>query len=128
LEKAGLGECNTCRIPLEPKIKLSKDSTSPLVDATFYRSLVGSLRYLENTRPDIGFTVGYVNRFMQEPHVNHLVTVKYILRYLSGTSVLGVFYPREEGDEVVLPGYCDSDLAGDIDGRSTLGMVFFLPW
>jgi hypothetical protein len=66
-------------------MKLSKDDTSPLVDATFYRSLVGSLRYLVNIRPDIAFYVGYVSRFMQEPHADHLAAVKHILRYIAGT-------------------------------------------
>jgi hypothetical protein len=80
-----------------------------------------------NTRPDNGFAVGYVSRFMQEPHADHLMAVKHILRYLSGTSALGVFYPRGKGDKAMLSGYCDSDLARDIDGRkSTLGMIFFL--
>jgi hypothetical protein len=42
IEKAGLNECNSCKIPMESKLKLSKENPSPLVDATFYRSLVGS--------------------------------------------------------------------------------------
>jgi hypothetical protein len=61
LEKAGMWGCNPCKTPMEPKIKLSKENASPLVDATFYRSLIGSLRYLVNTRPDLAFSVGYVN-------------------------------------------------------------------
>jgi hypothetical protein len=65
LEKADMEGCNPCRIPMEPKLKLSKENSSPLVDATFYRSVVGSLRYLVNTRPNIAFVVGYVSRFMQ---------------------------------------------------------------
>jgi hypothetical protein len=66
LKKAGMVDCNPCKAPMEPRLKLSKESTSPppLVDATFYRSLVGSLRYLVNTRPGIVFAVGYVSRFM----------------------------------------------------------------
>ena len=62
-----MGECRACQTPMEEKIKLSKDSTAPLVDATSYRSIVGGLRYLTHTRPDIGFAVGYVSRFMAEP-------------------------------------------------------------
>jgi hypothetical protein len=127
LEKAGLDDCNPCKIPMEPKTKLSKVNTSPLVDATFYRSLVGSLRYLVNTRPDIAFAVGFVSRFMQEPHADHLVVVKHILRYLAGSSSLGLFYPKGGAEEPVLVGHSDSDLAGDIDERkSTTGLIFFL--
>jgi hypothetical protein len=127
LEKAGMSYCNPCKIPMEPKIKLSKENVSPLVDATLYRSLVGSLRYLANTRPDLAFSVGYVSRFMQEPHADHLAAVKHILRYVAGTSESGMFYQRGNGEELALEGYSDSDLAGDVDGRkSTTGMIFFL--
>ena len=46
---------------METRLKLSKKSTAPAVDSTLYRSLVGSLRCLIHTRPDISFTVGYIN-------------------------------------------------------------------
>jgi hypothetical protein len=43
VERSGLSNCNACAVPLEPRLKLSKESESPLVDATEYRSLVGGL-------------------------------------------------------------------------------------
>jgi hypothetical protein len=86
LEKTGMDECNSYKIPMEPRIRLSKVSTSHVVDATFYKSLVGSLRYLVNTRPNIAFAIGYVCRFIQEPHGDHLAAVKHILRYVVGAS------------------------------------------
>ncbi|OAE34467.1 hypothetical protein AXG93_3472s1020 [Marchantia polymorpha subsp. ruderalis] len=60
LERAGMAECNPALVPMEPQLKLSKDSKNPVTDATFYRSIVGCLRYLVHTRPDISFAVGYV--------------------------------------------------------------------
>ena len=65
---------------MEEKIKLSKESTAEKVDTMQYRSIVGALRYLTHTRPDIGFAVEYVNRFMTEPWEDHLVAVKHLLR------------------------------------------------
>jgi hypothetical protein len=59
LERYGLHDCNSCDVPMQPKLKLKKESSSPPVDQTEYRSLVGSLRYLVNTRPDLSFSVGY---------------------------------------------------------------------
>jgi hypothetical protein len=56
---------------MEEKLKLSHDSTTEEVDATQYRRLVGSLRYLTHTRPDLAFSVGYVSRFMQQPTTEH---------------------------------------------------------
>jgi hypothetical protein len=119
--------CNPCKTPMEPKIKLSRENASPLVDATFYRSLIGSLRYLVNTRPDLAFSVGYVSRFMQESHADHLVVVKHILRYLAGTCDWGLFYEKGKGEKPRLVGYSDSDWAGDLDGKKrTTGLIFFL--
>jgi hypothetical protein len=64
LEKSGMAGCNPNQVPMEARLKLSKESTAPLVDATAYRSIVGSLRYLVNTCPDLAFSVGYVSRFL----------------------------------------------------------------
>ncbi|KAK3040897.1 hypothetical protein RJ639_027892 [Escallonia herrerae] len=47
-------------------------------------SLVGSLRYLTCTRPDILFSVGLVSRFMEAPSSIHMKAAKRILRYLKG--------------------------------------------
>jgi hypothetical protein len=60
IEKAGLKGCNPCSTPMEPRLKLSKVSSNPPVDATLYRSIVGRLRYLVHTRPDIAFAVAMV--------------------------------------------------------------------
>ncbi|CAA6661429.1 unnamed protein product [Spirodela intermedia] len=96
------------------RLKLSKMSTEPLVDATAYRSIVGSLRYLVNIRLDLAFAVGYVSRFLEEPRKDHLAAVKQILRYVAGT-------------KIQLTGFSDSDFAGDVDARkSTIGVIFFL--
>jgi hypothetical protein len=60
-------------------------STEELVDATEYGSIVGALRYLVHTRPDLAHSVSYVSRFMAEPHVDHLVAAKRIMCYIAGT-------------------------------------------
>jgi hypothetical protein len=65
---------------MEARLKLSKESGSECADATEFRSLVGSLRNLVHTRPDLTFVVGYVSRFTELPHTEHLAAVKHILR------------------------------------------------
>jgi len=96
------------------------------VDATQYRRLVWSLRYLAHTRSDLAFSVGYVSRFMQRPTTEHQQTVKRIIRYIAGTLDHGLHYPRCSGAAHFI-GYSDSDHAGDIDtSKSTSGILFFL--
>jgi hypothetical protein len=67
LGKAGIDSCNSCATPMEAKLKLSKVSESKPVDATMYRSLIGSLRYLLHTRPELTYSVCYLSHFMEAP-------------------------------------------------------------
>jgi hypothetical protein len=67
-----------------------------------------------------------VSQFLERPTEEHLLTVKKILRYITGTLQYGLCYRRRTGT-TRLVGYCDSDLTGDIDMRkSTIGALFFL--
>jgi hypothetical protein len=92
LERSGMTGCNPCHVPIEAHLKLSKQSTQPLVDATAYRSIVRSLRYFVNTRPDLTFVVGYVSNFLYEPQEDHLVAVKKILHYVVDTYNWGLWF------------------------------------
>jgi hypothetical protein len=125
IELAGLTDCNPALTPMEEKLKLSRDSTTEEVDTTQYRRLVGSLRYITHTRPDLAFSVSYISRFMQRPTTEHQQAVKRIIRYIAGTLDHGLYYTRCPG-EAHLVGYSDSDYAGDIDtSKSTSGILFF---
>jgi hypothetical protein len=46
---------------MEERLKLSRYSEAEEVDTTQYQRLVGSLRYLVHTQPDLAFAVGYVS-------------------------------------------------------------------
>ncbi|XP_066396092.1 uncharacterized mitochondrial protein AtMg00810-like [Miscanthus floridulus] len=127
LEKAGLASCKSISTPMEVRLRLSTKSTTPTVDATMYRSLVGSLRYLVHTRPDIAFAVGYASRFMETLRQEHLVAVKHLLRYIAGMIDYGLVYPKLSNGVNNLVGYTDSDMGGDVDERRcTAGVLFFL--
>ena len=71
LELGGMAGCNPAHTPMEEKLRLSRHSTVEEVDSTHYRRLVGSLRYLVHTRPDLAFAVRFVSRFMERPTVEH---------------------------------------------------------
>jgi histone deacetylase 1/2 len=129
-------------IDFEERIKLSKLSTAAKVDATRYRSIVGGLRWLTHTWPEIAFTVGYVSRFMEDPQEDHWTAVKRLLRYIKGSLDQAVVFPKHGGlqlkvfsealpkfgdDEPGLTVFSDADMAGNIDGRrSTSGVLVFL--
>ncbi|GJS54680.1 zinc finger, CCHC-type containing protein [Tanacetum coccineum] len=126
LVKCGMENCNATHCPLEHKLQLDKDEAGEKVNPTKYRSLVGGLRYLTHTRPDISFAVGLVSRYMESPTVKHMQVVKRILRYVKGTVNFGLVYGRSMED-LSITGYSDSDLANDVvDRRSTGGMAFYV--
>lgn len=125
LKRFKMEDCNPVAIPMEIGSKLSRFDEGEKVDAELYRSLVGCLRYLTCTRPDITYSVGVVSRYMENPRQTHWKAIKRILRYVQGTKSVGLFYERSA--EPSLVGYSDSDWCGDVDDRkSTTGYVFTL--
>jgi hypothetical protein len=112
LEKVGLENCNPCSTLMEVRLQLSTRSTTLEVDTIMYRSLVGSLRYLVHTRPDISFAVGYVSMFIEKPRQEHLATVKHLMRYIAGTVDYGIIYLKFSKGNSRLTGYSDSDWGG----------------
>jgi hypothetical protein len=79
---------------MDVKSVFLNDNLKEQVDATQYRCLVGSLRYLAHTRSDLTFSIGYVSRFMQRLTTEHQQPVKRIIRYIAGTLDHGLNYPR----------------------------------
>eukprot|EP00253_Pinus_taeda_P031115 PITA_31115 len=74
-----------------------------------YASAVGSLMYaMVCTRSDIAHVVGVVSRFMNNPGKEHWMVVKWILRYLRGTTNQALGFG---GSNISLQGYVDADMA-----------------
>jgi hypothetical protein len=109
-----------CRLSGEqsPKTKTEKADMMKVS----YASAVGSLMYaMVCTRPDIGYAVGVMSRFISNPGKEHWNAVKWILRYLKGTSNMCL---RFSFGKAQLDGLTDSDMSADVDtSRSTSGYV-----
>jgi len=88
-----------------------------------YASVIGSLMYaMVCTRPDIAHEMGVVRRYMNNRRKEHSIMVKWILRYLRGTTNQPLCFG---GSNIALQGYVDADMACDgYNGRSTTGYVF----
>ncbi|PWA44879.1 hypothetical protein CTI12_AA522760 [Artemisia annua] len=125
LKKYDLSDCASVKTPMVPPNNLGPDLTGKSVNQTMFRGMIGSLMYLLATRPDIQFAVCLCARYQSDPKESHLTAVKRILRYLKGTSNLGLYYPKCSGFD--LKGYTDSDYAGcNMDRKSTSGSCQFL--
>jgi len=116
-------------IPLASHFKLSKEECPKTQEEMAhmskvpYASTVGSLMYaMVCTKPDISHVVGVVSRYMNNPGKEHWIAVKWILRYLRGTTNQTLGFG---GSNIALQGYVDVDMVGDRDNRrSTTWHVF----
>ena len=96
LEDMSMNDCNIRTLPLDPNIKLVKTPADEL-DTVIpeseypYMKVVGTLLHLVNcTRPDLAQAVGLLCRFNSAPGPSHVAAAKGVLRYLRGTTHLGV--------------------------------------
>ncbi|CAM8993461.1 unnamed protein product [Rhodiola kirilowii] len=110
---------------MSPNDSLTKDKSSPQVDSTLYRGMLGSLLYLTASRLDILFSVCLCARVQADPRETHVKAVKRILKYLKGADDLCLLYPR--GGDLRRVAYTDADYADcKTDRKSTSGMAQFL--
>ncbi len=132
IKQANMEHCKPVITPQETTVKLSKNMApqdqkqhQEMLPIPF-QSIIGSLQNIAiTTRPDISSAVSIVSRFIQNPGMQHWKALKRILRYLKGTSNLGLTLGGKYG--MALIGYADADWAGDIDTRnSTSGYCFKL--
>ncbi|KAK0573601.1 hypothetical protein LWI29_010645 [Acer saccharum] len=131
LQRFNMSDAKPVKTPLASHFRLSKeqcpetDEEKDFMARVPYASAIGSLMYaMVCTRPDISHAVGVMSRYMSNPGKQHWEAVKWILRYLRGTTEKCLTFRK---DELKLEGYVDSDFAGEVDHRrSTTGYVFTL--
>jgi hypothetical protein len=90
-----------------------------------YASAVGCLMYaMDYTKLDLAHAVSTVSRYMANPGREHWNAVKWIFRYLKGTTEHGILFSRQPGINSVI-GYVDANYAGEVHNRrSTTGCVY----
>ncbi|BBG93440.1 transposable element gene [Prunus dulcis] len=91
-----------------------------------YLSAIGALLYLAQcTRPDISFSVNLLARYSSAPTRRHWTSIKHVLRYLRGTTDMGLFYSSESTNAQSIVGYADAGYLSDPhQGQSQTGYVF----
>ena len=89
-----------------------EDDEETLGSEVPYLGVISALMYLANDRrPDIAFAVNLLARYSSSPTQRHWNGIKHILRYLSGTTDLRLFYPN--GSKPQLVGYADAGYLSD---------------
>ncbi|KAG9451352.1 hypothetical protein H6P81_011317 [Aristolochia fimbriata] len=116
VRKFGMEHTKPKATPMGTNENLNKDLEGVGTDPHLYRSMIGSLLYLIASRPDLCFSVGVCTRYQANLKESHQA-VKRILRYVHGTTKLGVFYSNSS--TMALAGYSDTDWAGNSDDQKT---------
>ncbi|GJS18062.1 putative ribonuclease H-like domain-containing protein [Tanacetum coccineum] len=91
LKKFDFGNVKTANTLMEPNKALIKDEEADSMDVHLYRSMIRSLMYLTDSRPDIMFDVCACIRFQVTPKMSHLHALKrnfYILERKSSTEIV----------------------------------------
>nr|GEU85187.1 hypothetical protein [Tanacetum cinerariifolium] len=117
LKKFGYSNVRSANTPIDKENPWGKDGTGKDVDLHLYRSMIGSLMYLNASRPDIMFAVCTCAKHQVTPKECHLHAVKRIFRYLKGHPKLGLWYPKESLFDLVA--YSDSDYGGATQDRKS---------
>ncbi|MDV3146696.1 MAG: reverse transcriptase domain-containing protein, partial [Sweet potato little leaf phytoplasma] len=125
LLKLNMGHLKPAPTPSVLGTKLSLTDGTPMTDPFIYRSTIGALQYLTNTRPDICYIVNHLSQFLQRPTDVHWQAVKRVLRYLTGPLSVGLLFQPD--DILSLTAFSDADWASNIDDRlSVAGYCVFL--
>lgn len=98
------------------------------MSSVLYPSRVGSLMYaMVCSRPNLAYAVSMISMFIANPGKQHWEALKWILRYLKGSSEVVLWFGKNKKMQEAIEGYVDSDHAGCIDTRKSLtGLVFTL--
>jgi Reverse transcriptase (RNA-dependent DNA polymerase) len=124
LHRANMHASKPSASPMIAHPPMSKTDGDPLDNPRLYRTIVGGLQYATITRPDIAYAVNKCSQFMHAPTTVHWAAVKRVLRYLNGSSTLGLHFTAHTLPS--LHAYSDSDWAGcPDDRRSTTGFCIF---
>ncbi|KAG8478469.1 hypothetical protein CXB51_028351 [Gossypium anomalum] len=124
LARSSLSNAKPVHTPMICSSRLSKSDGDLLSDPTEYRSLAGALQYVVLTRLDIAYAVNRICQFMHTPSTIHMVALKRILRYLSGTLDYGIVF--RPSSRLSLVGYADANWGLDFDDhRSTSGYCVY---
>ena len=107
-----MNDCKLVSTPLAAHFKLSSDLCPDTKEDMKYMShvpyanAIGSLMYaMICTRPDLAYVVSMVSRYMHNPGKKHWSAVKWIFRYLKGTSHVGLVFDKKMATTDNVVGY-----------------------
>nr|XP_025665257.1 uncharacterized protein LOC112763932 [Arachis hypogaea] len=106
-------EVSDAEVPLDVEVALEPPVESELRKST--RERHPSQKYSPH-EPDIAHAIGVVSQFLSNPGKEHSQAVKWILRYLTGTSRVCLCFGS---GQLGLDGFTDANMTGDLNSRKS---------
>ncbi|MBW0551573.1 hypothetical protein O181_091288 [Austropuccinia psidii MF-1] len=127
LDLYGMSNCKSVATHLPPGEHRSpatnEEASSFASLGISFQSAIGSIDYLSTaTCPDLSFSISSLSQFLKRPGLPHWKAFLHVLRYLWGTTSLGLIYSRSGLDGLVA--YSDADWGNCwVTRRSTTGYL-----
>ncbi|XP_075473320.1 secreted RxLR effector protein 161-like [Primulina tabacum] len=93
-----------------------------------YASGVGSIMSgMVCSRPDLAYVLNIISSFMTNPGSSHWEALKWTLRYLKGTTDVGLIFKKQREDSCPVIGYVVADYTGNLETRKLItGYIFMV--
>lgn len=125
LAASGIQNLKKTVTPLPLNLKLRADEGTLVSDPSTYRTLIGKLNFLSNTRPDLAYTIQHLSQYMQQPQSTHWDALVHTLHYVNSTCGQGIVL--QGNNKLTLQAFSDSDWGACCDSRrSVSGFVLLL--
>eukprot|EP00961_Rhodomonas_salina_P226761 3066177-Rhodomonas_salina.1 len=136
IEKFGMKDAKPSLVPMEQTFRVTEemiDDNAPPERIKKYQSIMGCCTYIHIwTRPEIGYHVNLLSRYLTRPSETLVKQAKKLLAYLKHTRTLGLRFAKCGPDDYdkglsMITAYADaSDADCLITRRSTGGHVLFI--
>ena len=97
----------------ETPLKLSKKEAT-IAKQKCYQGMTGLIMFfMVEIRSNIAFAISVISQFIKNPSHQHSKAMKTILQYLKTTRDIGITYGGEQGENLIIKRYFNSDWASD---------------
>ncbi|KAJ8888469.1 hypothetical protein PR048_007959 [Dryococelus australis] len=110
-----------------PAVDTADEEETEINRVFTYRGTARQTSLPVKTRQDISYAVNLCSRKVEKPTNGDITSLKRILKYLKGTSYLGIRFVGDSSTKLI--GYCDSDCAGvKTDKEKYYWLCYLLLW
>lgn len=110
LDDFSMSNANPIKIPAPINLVKKAAEEAELFKFKLMEKAIGMLNHLAlHSQPDILHTVNVLLQYTTKPTVKHWSLVKHLLRYLQGTTSVGILYQKSTSSNDYLNGWADAD-------------------